>query len=203
MAQPRIENPTSKRPRRGRPRNPAVEEDVLQATLDELAERGFSGMSIDGIAARSGVSKPSIYRRWANKAELAIAALTMLVASEEPLTGDVATDIAVQLQSAYRNLRISGGVPLIGTVLAEMERHPELLETYRAALLEPRRAAVRKLLEQAQREGHVRGDADLDEATLVLLGSIFIQNLADEPFRDNWARPVVQLVLRGLATAPV
>ncbi len=193
------ENPTAARRGRGRPRDPAVDEIVLQATLDELAERGFSGMSIDGIAARSGVSKPSIYRRWANKPALAIAALTLLVASEEPLTGDVGGDLATQMQSAYRNLKISGGVPLIGTVLAEMERHPEFLETYRAALLEPRRATVRKLLEQAQGEGRIRENADLDAATLVLLGSIVIQDLAGEPFRDDWARPVVQMVLGGLA----
>lgn len=192
-------SPKEQRRGRGRPRDPAVDEVVLRATLDELGERGFSGMSIDGIAARSGVSKPSIYRRWANKPALAIGALTMLVASEEAPTGDVAADLTTQLQSAYRNLKISGGMPLIGTVLAEMERHPEFLETYRAALLEPRRATVRKLLEQAQGEGRIREDADLDGATLVLLGSIIIQDLAGEPFRDDWARPVVHMVLRGLA----
>jgi len=159
---------------------------------------GYTGMSMDGIAARAGVSKPAIYRRWPNKPALAIAALTMLVASERPLTGDLVADLAAQLQSAHRNLEISGGVPLIGTILAEMERHPGFLETYRTRLLEPRRATLRELLEQGQVQGLIRHDADLDTATLVLLGSILIRDLAGEPFPDGWAKPVVKMVLQGL-----
>jgi AcrR family transcriptional regulator len=172
---------------------------VLKATLDELGARGYTGMSMDGIAARAGVSKPAIYRRWPNKPALAIAALTMLVASEGPLSGDLVSDLANQLQWAHRNLEVSGGVPLIGTILAEMERHPGFIETYRETLLRPRRATLLALLEQGQRDGLIRSDVELDTATLVLLGSILIRDLAGEPFPDGWAIPVVKTILAGLA----
>ncbi len=175
---------------------------MLRATLEELGSRGYTGMSMDGIAARAGVSKPAIYRRWPNKPALAIGALTMLVASEPPPTGDLVTDLAAQLQSAHRNLEVSGGVPLIGTILAEMERHPGFLETYRVTLLRPRRVTLRSLLERGQEAGLVRHDIDLDTATLVLLGSILIRDLAGEPFPDGWARPVVEMILGGLAPEP-
>ena len=59
----------------GRPRDPAVEERILDATLRQLAEHGYARMSVDQVAAASGISKPAIYRRWKGKADLATAAL--------------------------------------------------------------------------------------------------------------------------------
>lgn len=186
--------------RRGRPRDPHIEEIVLKATLQELAEHGFDKMSIDGVAARTGVGKPSIYRRWPNKPALATAAITLLVAQEGPAsTGDLVTDLSRQLLSAHRNLERSGSVPMVGLMLAEIRRHPEFIATYRERLLEPRRATLRSLLETARREGRIREDADIESAILVLIGSVFVRDLAGEPFDEEWATSAVRLVVEALS----
>ncbi|MQA87538.1 MAG: TetR family transcriptional regulator [Streptosporangiales bacterium] len=189
--------------RRGRPRDPHIEEIVLKATLEELAVHGFDKMSIDGVAARTGVGKPSIYRRWPNKPALATAAITLLVAREGPAsTGDLVTDLSRQLLSAHRNLERSGSVPMVGLMLAEIRRHPEFIATYRKRLLEPRRATLRSLFEAARREGRIRGDADIETAVLVVMGSMFIKELAGEPFDDAAATSAVQLVVEALTPRP-
>lgn len=173
---------------------------MLKATLQELAEHGFDKMSIDGVAARTGVGKPSIYRRWPNKPALATAAITLLVAQEGPAsTGDLVTDLSRQLHSAHRNLEKSGSVPMVGLMLAEVRRHPEFIATYRERLLEPRRTKLRALLEAARREGRIREDADIETAILVLMGTILIRDLAGEPFDGEWATSAVQLVVEALS----
>ncbi|MPZ74502.1 MAG: TetR family transcriptional regulator [Nitriliruptorales bacterium] len=185
---------------RGRPRDPTVEAAVIDATLAELAAHGFDGMTIDGIATRAGVSKPTIYRRWADKPALAISAIAQLVAQEEgpPSTGDLVGDLTRQLAAAHHNLELSGSVPMLGTVLATRDRHPELLQLYRERLLRPRRRILLGILRDAQRRGEIHGDADLEMASLALIGLLVAGYLAGEDVDRRWLRPGVVLVVAGL-----
>lgn len=68
----------------GRPRDPAIDRALLTTTLAEMAAHGFTGMSIDRISERAGIGKPAIYRRFADKAALAIAALALVTVGEGP-----------------------------------------------------------------------------------------------------------------------
>ena len=189
--------------KRGRPRDASVDESVLQVTLAELASVGYQRMSIDGIAARAGFSKPTIYRRWPNKPSLAISAIAELVAAEPPeLTGDPLTDVVAQLQAVHDNLERSGSVPLLGTLLAECERHPQFIEVYRERLMRPRRARLHAILEAARDRGELRPDADLEAATLMLVSIILGKYMAGEGPAPGWLTPAVRLVLDGLAPAP-
>jgi len=80
---------TSDRPRpaRGRPRRAGVEETALHAAVELIAERGYAGTTIDGIAQRSGLAKTTLYRRWTSKGELAVAALAARL-GEPPVSGE-------------------------------------------------------------------------------------------------------------------
>lgn len=74
---------------RGRPRDPAVEEKVTAAVLELLAEKGYQGLTIEQVARRSGVSKPTLYARWPAKGELVVAALVRSAPALTPVdTGD-------------------------------------------------------------------------------------------------------------------
>src|SRR5581483_3183891 len=79
--------------RRGRPRDAAADDAILHATVDMLAEVGFDRLTIEAIAARAQIGKPSIYRRWHSKAELVVDAVTALIpftpASPDQPDGDV------------------------------------------------------------------------------------------------------------------
>ena len=83
------------RRRPGRPRDPSYDRAILDATLQILNDKGYAGLTIDGVAARTGVGRPTIYRRWSSKPALAIAALAESPGlSPVPDTGAVRDDLA-------------------------------------------------------------------------------------------------------------
>lgn len=184
---------------RGRPRDPNVERSVIDATLAELGVRGFDGMSIDGIATRAGVSKPTIYRRWPDKSALAISAIAELVAQEAPpSTGDLIHDLTQQMAAAHHNLERSGSVSMLGTLLATRQRHPELLDMYRERLLRPRRQNLLALFDRARTQGQIADGADTETASLLLIGYLVAGYLAGEDVDAQWLRTGVELVVEAL-----
>ena len=184
---------------RGRPRSEAADAAILDAAMAEMAERGYARMSVDAIAARAGVSKPTIYLRHASKAELATAALAAFQQRALPRpTGDTRADLVAILRHLRRGIERPFGMAMIGTVLAEEAHTPELLALFRERLVAPRRAALRGVLEAARDRGELREDADLDAAVAALVGAYYAQYLAGRPFPRRWPTPVVEVVLGGL-----
>ncbi|MGH9667329.1 MAG: TetR/AcrR family transcriptional regulator, partial [Bryobacteraceae bacterium] len=130
--------------RPGRPRDPEVETRILGIALRQLGEQGYSRMSLHQIAAEAGVSKPTIYRRWSGKADLATEALRSLQLSESLVaTGTTTGDLAGILQNFRRSLLRPNGMALIGTILAEETHTPELLSLFRERIVGPRRKVLR------------------------------------------------------------
>src|SRR5260370_12553531 len=115
----------AKRSAPGRPGDPDVEKRILEVTLRQLAEGGYSRMSVDGVAAEANVSKPTIYRRWAHKADLVTAALRTIQLSEPPVaTGSSVDELTSILKNFRRSLLRPNGMSLVGTVLAEEHHTP-------------------------------------------------------------------------------
>src|SRR5271169_1750741 len=81
---------TYRRP--GRPRSEQAEQAIIEATLDLFAEQGFEGVCVEAVAARAGVGKATIYRRWPNKEELLLAALGSIKSPIPELKGVSARD---------------------------------------------------------------------------------------------------------------
>jgi len=157
--------------RGGRPRDPTIDRVVLEATLSELREQGFGGMSVDRVAERSGVGKAAIYRRYKNKPAIAVAALEVLAAKGEGrVTGNLIADLTAELAEADANLESAGSMPLLGTLLAEMDRHPDLIGTYRERLVSARYKKLHAILTGAIARKEVRADADVDLTIWLLLG---------------------------------
>ena len=90
----------------GRPRSARVDDSILAAARAELAEHGYARMSVDGVAARAGVSKPTVYLRHRTKAELATAAIASMRVQPRPApTDDVRADLVAHLRLAARRAR--------------------------------------------------------------------------------------------------
>lgn len=178
---------------KGRPRQAGIDAAVLDATLRQLAAVGYARLTIEGVAAGAGVGRPAVYRRWRNKAELAMAALEHLRVRESAVgsTGDTRRDLAAQLERVRRYFDEMRGMGLIGALLVEEERHPELLEMFRERVLRPRRAELRAVLEAGQARGDIRADLDLDLAVTLLVGSFYSQCVSGGPFPRSWARQVL------------
>ena len=192
---------------RGRPRPPDTDQKILAATLELLGRDGYARMSVDAIAARAGVTKPTIYLRWPSKAALAAAALMELAAARErtvPVeTGDTYVDLVAQARHFQSGVSRPFGISLVGAVLAEEHETPELLALYRKHIVAPRRALLRRVLEHARERGELRTDADLDLAVNMLVGAYYAQHLAGKPFARDWAEQVVDTVVTGLRIGEV
>lgn len=183
----------------GRPRSARVDEAILDAARAELAERGYARMSVDAVAARAGVSKPTVYLRHPTKADLATAAIASMRAASRPApTGDVRADLIAHLRLLRAGLERPFGMATLGTVLAEEHETPELLALFRERLVAPRRRELRAVLAGARERGELRADANLDIAVSALVGAFFARYLAGEPLGGRFVTALVDAVLDGL-----
>lgn len=185
---------------RGRPRRPDIDDAVLEVALRHLADPGFGRMSIEAIAAEAGVGRPAVYRRWPDKAALATAALEHLRQSEpDRQTGDTRQDLVTQLERIRRFYTQLRGMAMVGALLAEEERHPELLERFREQVIRPRRARLRRILADGQERGEIRAGLDLDVAVSALVGCFYSRYLSGDPFPAGWSRDLVATLWPSLA----
>lgn len=191
----------------GRPRDPAIEEAIIQATRKRLATDGYSSMTIGDIAADAGVTRPTLYRRWANKYDLVIDAIHYGLRTQREtyppqdmrqLAPRAAFAEAVRrLDPRYHNER---SMALHGNFMAEAARAPGLLEQFREHGIEPRCEELLLTLVSLQRRGAVREDADLDMAVSLCFGSYFADYLRtgrDVP--GDFAERVVTTVWPAIA----
>jgi AcrR family transcriptional regulator len=145
-------NPLS--PRRGRPRDPAIDRAILESTRSVLARRGFTGTSMDEIARTAGVGKDTLYRRWRSKEVLVQHLLTVLSTENAPAPeyDDPRYALFVFLQDIVRlNTRSDFGAILAG-IVGESARNPELATAFQQFWSERRRIAgtiVRRIIDPA------------------------------------------------------
>ncbi|MFC4496857.1 TetR/AcrR family transcriptional regulator [Streptomyces ovatisporus] len=150
---------------------------IAQAALAELAEVGYTRMSMEAVARRAGVGKAAIYRRWPSKEPMVLDVVRDLANQTVPLpdTGTLRTDVAgfVQHTSALRaDLR---AVRILTDLTAEATRNPRLAEAMRATAEEPRRAAAGQLLHRAVERGELPADLDIELATDCLVGLAYLR----------------------------
>lgn len=183
----------------GRPRSPETERRILDVALRRLREDGYNRMSVDAVAADAGVSKPTIYRRWSSKADLATAAIRTLQLLEPPVdTGSSAGDLAQTLENFCRSLLRPNGMSLVGTVIAEESHTPELIRLFRERLVSPRRKLLRAILDKAESRGEVRPGVNLDCAVNMLVGAFYSRYLADSHIPSSFPRQLVEIVWSGI-----
>jgi AcrR family transcriptional regulator len=147
----------------GRPRSQERERDILRAAIDALIEDGYDAMSVEGVAARAGASKATLYRRWSNKAELVADALREHVSHEVPLadTGDVRADMRSFLEGMQRAFNGVDG-KLLAVFMAERLRNPELAAAFEARHVSQRRAHLHRIVRDAVERGDLPRDADVE-----------------------------------------
>lgn len=183
----------------GRPREAETDQRILDAAYRLMAQQGYVRMSMDAVAAEAGVTKPTIYRRWPAKIDLAMAALVAACDPSRPaVTGDTRADLIAELEHFRRAISRPHGMALLGTVLAEEHETPELLAAFREYLVAPRRQALRAILDRAAARGELAAGANLGLAVNLLVGAYYAQYLANTPFSEQWSAEVVDAVLAGL-----
>ena len=186
----------------GRPRDASIDAAILEATTDELIERGYIALSIEAIAARAGVAKTTVYRRWPNTEELVLAAMRMFERDDQspPPDGSAREQLAVLLDRMRRKWVDPRYGAMMRRVTADGTASPDLYRHVRDRLIGPHIALMDRALRQAVDEGLIRPDADLGWARQMITSPIMAATLTH---RDRVSRSQVEFsldtVLRGLA----
>lgn len=182
--------------RTGRPRSPRADRVILEATLSQLAEAGLGGLSIDGVAARAGVGKGTIYRRWKTKSDLVVAAMKVLVeeAIPAPDTGDTRRDLELLVRRAIRTIAGAHGGRILAHLAFEGRGDPRLEEALRG-FWTARRARTFQVLARGVERGELPPDLDPGVTVDLLYGPVYSRLLAADPLDERLARRIVEAVL--------
>jgi AcrR family transcriptional regulator len=186
----------------GRPREARTDRAILEATLELIAEVGVYDFRTEDVAARAGVGKGAIYRRYRSKDDLVTAAVAALVSEEiaVPDTGSTRADLVVLMQEAVELYSGSLAGRLMPNLVGAMARKPELARAVRDGFLVGRRAALADVLRRAVERGDLRSDLDLELALDVIGGPLFYRLLVTGgPIDEQLAQGVADLILRGFA----
>jgi len=189
---------------RGRPRDADADRRILAATFRQLIDVGYGALSIEAVAVEARVAKTTIYRRYPNKAVLVVAALNVEVPFVPPPDELAAREaLARFVRMAIGVLVESGAVRILGSLLVEESREPELLNTFRARLLGPRRELVEQMLRRGIERGEVRPDIDPLIVTEMIAGAIIGHHaILGMTGTDEWVDGLVDHVWAAIAARP-
>ena len=187
--------------RPGRPRSEQAEHSIIEATLDLFAEQGFEGVCVEAVAARAGVGKATIYRRWPNKEELLLAAFGSLKSPfPEPKGVSVRDDLLAMVEVMCADKADPRKARRYALLLGEGEKYPRLMARYKETVVEPRREAMRAVIRRGIQTGELRPDTDVEIAMLTLTGVIMAhEKTPDGAFDGNFAARLVDGLLLGLS----
>jgi AcrR family transcriptional regulator len=191
--------------RPGRPRSPEAHAAILRAALELAVEGGLRGLSMEAIAARAGVGKATIYRRWKSKEALFVEAIGLIALNPEvPDTGSVRDDF-----EAISGAAVGGMAPeafrVLPRLMADAADDPELLEALHAALVRPRRATIATILRRGIERGELRPDLDVELTSDMIIGPLIARVLlsgGDPRVLEGYPMRVWDALARGIASGP-
>jgi AcrR family transcriptional regulator len=181
-----------------RRRNVKSHHAILRATRELVREAGYARLTIEGIAARAGVGKSTIYRWWRSIGELVVEALAeVLEARPTPDSGDTRQDLtAIVHQAMALYDEETGTRAIIAGLVADMHHNPDLAAALRERLIRPRRAGNREAIERAIARGDLPAGTDIELVIDVLVAPIAYRALiTDAPITDELAIQLVDQVL--------
>jgi len=184
----------------GRPRSERARQAILKAAYNLLIEDGVGRLTIEAVAARAGVGKPTIYRTWANAGELAMAALMARPAAEPSLaaTASPLDDLqrqVCQVIDIFSSLRGRQ----IARMMAASESDSELSKAFRNRIILKCREEGRAILLRAQALETVRRDLDVEVVLDLIYGPIFYRLLVGHgTLDDRFGREIVRSLKEGM-----
>jgi AcrR family transcriptional regulator len=159
---------------------------MLQATLELLAEVGFDAMSIDGIAARAGVGKTTIYRRYTSKEELVADAIESVRQDVEiPDTGSIWSDIDALIEGAAQITFTPLGRKTVAMIISSASSNSQFARIYWEKYLQPRRDAFAVVIERAKARKEV--SVNLEPGIVFdMMSGIMLYGLIFPPTTESW-----------------
>src|SRR5215208_1553038 len=185
--------------RRGRPRSEAADRAILDAARELLIAEGFTRLRLEHVAARAGVGKATIYRRWPSKEALTLD-LVLGLADPHLDIADVG-DTRQEFLSATRNplVAITGSSwgPVVKAMLSQIAGNPAIGDPFRASVVARRRAEVGRVVERGIARGDLRPDADVSIATELLVGPVYFRLVFGGELDEAFARRIADTVFHA------
>ncbi|WP_394836956.1 TetR/AcrR family transcriptional regulator [Pendulispora rubella] len=188
---------------RGRPRDEQIDEHILDAALALLDETEYSRVTLDAVAARAGVHRPAIYRRWPTKQHLIIDTFARgLGLAPAPDTGDTRRDLVEGVSTLSHAFSGPFGRAL-GALVADLARDRELLALFRRRVFDVRRASMVKALERGIQRGDIDPHVDIELVLDLLAAPLYYRVLFQHgPATKKVAQALVDHVLRSIRVSP-
>jgi AcrR family transcriptional regulator len=187
----------------GRPRSERAERAILDAALELFAESGAAGVCMEAVAARAGVGKATIYRRWPSKEDLLLAALTSMKSPlPQPRGESVREDLVAMLQVMCKDAADPKWARRYTLLLGEGEKYPKVMQRYKENFIEPRRDMMRVVLRRGTANGELRPDVDVEVAMLMLTGAVLASGKNYTEWTPDFAGRLVDEALAGLVNRP-
>ncbi|AKS32034.1 TetR/AcrR family transcriptional regulator [Mycolicibacterium goodii] len=178
-----------------RSRDPAI----LNAALAALAENGYTGTNMDDVAARAGVGKAAIYRRWSSKAALITDALVYwrpeLLTDDAPDTGSLEGDLDAIVEHAARNDDELISNDLVLRVAIEATHDPQLASALDDLMLMRGRRMITTILNRAAARGEVAADGDWSLVADVLTAMGLMRVIRGQPVDAAYVREVIDRIV--------
>ena len=177
---------------------------ILDATLQLIARDGDVGsLTVEAVAAASGVAKTTIYRRWRDKWELALDAVMIdtLPRLDEPIdVGDTRKELLTFINSVVKLLSTPPYGPAMQGLTSQIATDPDLARVYRDRVVEPRHAQLAPVIQRGMARGDLRPDTDVRLLHELMVGPIFYRLLlSGAPLDRNLGRRVIDAILAGFA----
>ncbi len=188
--------------RTGRPRDPAADEAIIAAVFEVIEASGFAGFSVEAVAARAGVGKATIYRRWPTREDLLVAAAERVMTDQGvPDTGMLEGDLVEWLWGKFRTKQDSPGARLLGQVIVEARVNPELTKLLKRFHTE-RRGILTEVIDRARARGEI-GSIDGGLLFDLISGALLHRSLfGDRVIRRGDVEEIVDAALRGVGAWP-
>jgi AcrR family transcriptional regulator len=175
------------------------EKAILDAARALIAERGVEGLTVEGVAARSGVAKTTIYRRWRDKDELALAILVDATdkISAPPDRGDTRKELLTFVRTAKQIIQSGGIYP---GLVSDIATKPQLAQVYREQIVDKRLAEVKVVVDRGIARGDLRPDTDVRVVHELLVGPLFYRLLfSGAPLNASHANKIVDAVMHAFS----
>jgi AcrR family transcriptional regulator len=175
---------------------------ILVATIRLLSEVGYAKVTVAEVARRAEVSKPAIYRRWAQKSQLVVEAMvTQMPTRLPPDTGSTTGDLLALTQQLMTTMTETPMGRVLPGLVAEMAADPLLAASYRGLIIEPTRMLWRAAVEAGIDRGDLASDTDVELVLDVLAGPLYVRLLiTGDPIDPDYARAGVDMVLARYGT---
>jgi len=191
--------------RRGRPRSAAADDAILHAAATLLVEVGYRPLRMEAIAARAGVSKATLYRRYKDK-EAAVTAAIFAVIGGPPddlpvPEGSIREVLTYLLKVGSIVMTSPAWLPTVGAAFAEGVHEGGLAAALRTQVLDPSAELMLRAVAEGLSRGEVRSGVEPETVADLLFGAVLARSLIGRPVDDDWIDRIVSGVLAGIATA--